>query len=145
MEITNAILTNYIDTTLTISVAFVGVGFALFTLFYAFIGNKKDEIKTINEEIKQNGNSITILRRKNSALNFINHMRNFNSYTIAITIISLTSTILTIILKYTFEYVDNKVYPYISITLLAIVISLFILLIILMYKILKHYKQYNSI
>lgn len=145
MEITNVILTDYIDTALTISAAFVGVGFALFTLFFAFIGNKKDEIKTINEEIKQNGNSVTILRRKNSAFNFINHMRNFNSYTIAITIIALLSTMLTIILKYTFEYVDNKVYPYISIILLMIIISLFILLIILMYKILRHYKQYNSI
>ena len=58
MKITNIFLADYIETTLTISIAFIGIGLTLFTLFYAFIGNKKDELKSINERISKEGNCL---------------------------------------------------------------------------------------
>lgn len=144
MEITYNILQDYINTALTISIAFIGIGFALFTLFYAFIGNKKDELKSLNEEIKKDNNSISILRRRNSAIKFINKMKSFNKYAIIIMFLSLFITLVLSVIKVGIQLISQIHYLYIFLFIVVLSISLFIILFILIYKMMRHYYQYTT-
>lgn len=144
MKITNIFLADYIETTLTISIAFIGIGLTLFTLFYAFIGNKKDELKSINERISKEGNSMSILRKRNSAMKFINKMLYFNHYSILLLITSLISTFITFVLKFCIDSILECYYLYIFIILSAFLFFSTTILMLLIIKMLRHYNSYTN-
>lgn len=144
MVITKIFLTEYIETCITISITFIGIGFTLFTLFYAFIGNKKDELKTINERIAQEGISMAILRRKNSAIKFINKMRYFNKYALLLLIISLIFTFITFTLKLSINLISIHYNLLIFVILSVFLLFITIILILLIINMLRHYNSYTK-
>ena len=97
--ITNEFILEYIDLSFNASIAFLGIGFTIFTLLYAFIQNKKDALKEIEEILKLEGGSISVLRKKNSAVKFISKMREINVDAIIIIISSFICFIITSITK----------------------------------------------
>lgn len=97
--ITNEFILEYIDLSFNVSIAFLGIGFTIFTLLYAFIQNKKDVLKEIEEIIKLEGGSMSVLRKKNSAVKFISKMRKINVDAIIIIISSFICLIITSITK----------------------------------------------
>lgn len=121
----NEVIVSIIDLSFNVSIAFLGIGFTLFTLLYAFIQNKKDALKDVEEILNTEGGSMTILRKRNSATKFIANMRKINIDAIIIIISSFICLAITSVLK----ILDIKV-PYVWTWVILIFISLYFLTII---------------
>lgn len=121
----NEVIVSIIDLSFNVSIAFLGIGFTLFTLLYAFIQNKKDALKDVEEILNTEGGSMTILRKRNSATKFIANMRKINIDAIIIIISSFICLAITSVLK----ILDIKV-PYVWTWVILIFIWLYFLTII---------------
>lgn len=95
--ITNELTISIVQTSQTISITFLGVGFAIFTLVYAFVHNKKEIKKELEELMKMEGISMTIARRINSADRFINKMHIVNIDAIVLMLLSFVGLLASII------------------------------------------------
>ena len=66
----------------------IGISLSIFTLLYSFILNKRDELKTISEQIKSNGKNPVIEQKERFAISYIRRLKKFNTNCLCIFIIS---------------------------------------------------------
>jgi hypothetical protein len=57
----------------------IGISLSIFTLLYSFILNKRDELKTISEQIKNGDKSPTLLQKERFAIKYIFHLKKINT------------------------------------------------------------------
>lgn len=105
---------------------FLGVGFAVFTLVYAFAQNKKDYLKEVEELIRIEGISATILRKRNSSNKFISKMYKISSDAILLVIISSIGLVMSYILDILIVNEDTFVYILVGILIILIAMVLYI-------------------
>ncbi len=92
-EIYETLLTIYF----TLATTFFASGLSVLTLSIAFISGKKDILKQITIEIENNGSSLSLAKKKDSAINFIRNMKKITNLAIATMGISIISLLLCII------------------------------------------------
>ena len=66
----------------------IGISLSIFTLFYSFILNKRDELKTISEQIKNGEISPTLAQKERFAIKYISRLRKINTNCLYIFIFS---------------------------------------------------------
>lgn len=66
----------------------IGISLSIFTLLYSFILTKRDELKTISEQIKNGDKSPTLLQKERFAIRYISRLKKFNTNCLYIFIIS---------------------------------------------------------
>lgn len=84
---------DYLSFILTISTTMLAVGVSVFTLTTAFIVNKRDALKEINDDIQNGGVSLTLAKRIKNAQIFIARMKNITNKSIWLMAVSLATLI----------------------------------------------------
>lgn len=141
MIITTDILTKYFDVAIVIFSTSLGIGFSVFTLFYSFIANKKDFLKEIKEEIINVGESVSMLRKRNNAIGFINSMKKINSITIILIIISFVSLMYSITLKLLLDTLSEDIYCLLLLSIIILALIIFGILILIFIKMILKYNR----
>lgn len=77
----------------------LGISFAVFTLAYGFIQNKKDTLKDVEELLKNEGASASLLRKYNSSIKFIARFKLINKDAIILVFMSFVGLL--------FSYIDS--------------------------------------
>ena len=66
----------------------IGISLSIFTLLYSFILNKRDELKSISEQIKSSGKNPSIEQKERFAINYIRRLKKFNTNCLCVFIVS---------------------------------------------------------
>lgn len=125
----------------------VGILVSIFVLLYSFISNKRDTLREISNQIKNEGvkNNPLLQQKENYAKVYINDMRNVNKPCICLLLISaihLSFTWVFLRIVPDTKYQLKRIGVYI---LGIIVVFLTIFIIIQMVTIYRHYKKYTKI
>ncbi len=117
----------------------LGIAFAVFTLAYAFIQNKKESLKEIEELIKNEGISTTLLRKRNSSTKFILKFKWINKDAVILIFISLIG----LMIGYVFEFIviHKDWYTYVLILILLFLIIMLFFLGKMTFRLLGIYKK----
>ena len=108
----------------SISSTFLSVGFAVYTLVLAFIQNKKDFLKEMDELINNEGISATLLRKSNGAKKFTSRMKSINKDALILVIASLVGLIVSYVLML-YRPVINQIYLLFLIAIILIAIGVY--------------------
>jgi ABC-type bacteriocin/lantibiotic exporter with double-glycine peptidase domain len=138
------ILIEYIDLAIVIFGVFLGLSFSAFTLFYSFMRNKKDYLNEVKETIKIEGVSVSILRKRNTAIKFISAFKKLNNYTIIIVVISFLSFLLSVCLKTVVNLICDSIYIYIQYATICLIIIVVILFAVMLLKMLITYRNFGK-
>jgi hypothetical protein len=65
-----------------------GVGLTVFTLLYSFILNKRDELRSISDEVKRGNNSPMLAQREDFAISYITRLKKANKHSFIAIIIT---------------------------------------------------------
>jgi hypothetical protein len=137
IEFANNILNDLWDFHLVL----IGISLSIFTLLYSFILSKRDDLKAISEQIKNDGKTPILAQREKFAVNYILRLKRINQNCICIFIVS---TFLCCCSWITLRLINDfhtalKQWIIIIIGILTIILCLYVA--VQFYKI---YKQYNS-
>ena len=122
-----------------------GVALSIFTLLYSFILSKRDELKSISEQVKTGDKSPMLAQRESFAKKYIIRLKSVNNHAIL--------TILVTFVMFLFAWISQRIIPDCSIQFKQIslyIISALTILIILyaifiFIKIYIHYKSETKI
>lgn len=119
----------------------VGISLSIFTLLYSFILNKRDELKTISEQIKSGDKSPTLKQKEQFAIKYISRLKKFNINCIYVFVIST--------LLCCWSWVTLRLIKDVQLSLkqwFMIIIAIFTILLCLYVstQFIKIYKHYNS-
>lgn len=118
---------------------FLGVGFAVFTLVYAFIQNKKDYLREVEDLLKNEGVSVTVLRKRNSGDKFIYMMSKISLDSIILVVISSLGLVLSYVLS--LLCICEKMYLYILVGVVIIFLAMAVYSIRIAMKLFVRYKK----
>lgn len=118
---------------------FLSVGLAVFTLAYAFIQNKKDYLKDIEDLLRLEGVSASVLRKRNSGAKFIAKMSKINSNAIVLVFISLFGLISSYLLS--LFCISDKVYTFITAGILILILSMIVYVLKITFKLLGGFNK----
>jgi hypothetical protein len=76
MEIST--INNYLSDLWNFHLVLIGISLSIFTLLYSFILNKRDELKTVSEQIKGGDKSPTLEQKERFAIKYISRLKKFN-------------------------------------------------------------------
>ena len=119
----------------------VGISLSIFTLLYSFILNKRDELKTISEQIKNGDKSPILVQKERFAIRYISRLKKFNTNCLFIFIFS---TLFCCWSWVTLRIINDcqimlKQWSMILIGVLTIILCLYVA-----FQFVKIYKHYNS-
>lgn len=126
-----------------IQLAFFGISITLFTVIFAFIISKRDELKLINFQIENGDDSPSIKQRRTFVLINLKKLKLINSYVLKIIISTFILFVFSFIISISnFPDVVNKYLFYLLYGGILIEIILFAILI---YKVIRHYTKSTKI
>lgn len=132
-------INNFATNFFNIQLAFFGISVTVFTVLFAFIISKRDEVKLINFQIEKGNNSPSLKQRKNFAISNITKLKSINSYTLKIVISTFILFVFSFVISnLTFK---NNTQVYVLYFLYSIIMLEFILIIVLFYKIIRYYLK----
>ena len=119
----------------------IGISLSIFTLLYSFILNKRDELKTISEQIKNGDKSPVLVQKERFAIKYISRLKKINTNCLVIFILS---TFLCCWSWVTLRLIKDshlilKQWFMIVIAFLTVILCLFVA-----YQFIKIYRHYNS-
>lgn len=126
-----------------IQLAFLGISTTVFTVLFAFILSKRDEIKLLNFEIEKGNKSPSIQQRRNFAISNVRKLKKINQK--ALFFIIITSFVFIIsffVSNFKFCSEANHIIYY---SLLLIVILEILLLLVVIVSMIKYYKKSTRI
>lgn len=134
---------DFINNFYNIQLVFLGISISVFTVMFAFIITKRDELKSLNSEIENGDNSPSVKQKRSFLISTIQKLIKINSYSI---IVMITSFILFIISFYisffNFKlFISNLVLIGLNLILLIEILLVFYLL----FRVLKYYKKMSKI
>jgi hypothetical protein len=141
MEMEISIINDILNDLWNFHLVLIGITLSVFILLYSFIISKRDDLKSISEQIKYNGTNPILTQKENFAIKYIQRLRKINKNCIYIFIISSVlccgSWIALRIIKD--DHIILK-----QVTLLAIGVLTITLCMYMAFQFLKIYRQYNS-
>jgi uncharacterized membrane protein HdeD (DUF308 family) len=119
----------------------IGISLSIFTLLYSFILNKRDELKTISEQIKNGDKSPILVQKERFAIRYISRLKKINTNCLFIFIFS---TLFCCWSWVTLRIISDcqimlKQWSMILIGVLTIILCLYVA-----FQFVKIYKHYNS-
>lgn len=139
------IISKYLDLSIVVFSTSLGIGFSAFTLLYSFIISKKESLKDIKEEITSKGDSVTLLRKRNNAIGYIDLLKEINKTIITLIIASFMSLIFSITSKLVIERILFEYYKYIYLALATLTLTITTLLAFIFIKMLIRYNNSTRI
>ncbi|WP_264509966.1 hypothetical protein [Flavobacterium sp. N1719] len=126
-----------------IQLAFFGISITVFTVLFAFILNKRDEIKLMNFQIEKGDNSPSLKQRRTFVLTNLKNLKSVNFYTLKIVISTFTFFVFSFIISnLNFNKILNE---YLLLLLYGIIFMEIILFALLIYKIIRYYSKSTKI
>lgn len=86
MEIST--INDYLSDLWDFHLVLIGISLSIFTLLYSFILNKRDELRTLSEQIKNSGTNPTLSQKEKFAVKYITRLKKLNQNCIYIFLIS---------------------------------------------------------
>ncbi len=116
-----------------------GIALSIFTLLYSFILSKRDELRSIAEQIKEGGKNPLIIQKESYAKKYINRLKKMNDHILALILSTFSLSIVgwiseRLVPDMWLEFKKNSLY---IITFLTILI--FFYTVLMFAKIYKHY------
>ena len=134
-------MTNIINQISNIQLALLGITITVFTVLYAFITTKKDELKNLSNQIKSGDKSPLILQKANFVTRNINKLKNINDKIIYVILFSFLFFSYTWIVSIFKICINNKNFLFI----ISILIIEFLVLSTLLVKTYFNYKKETKI
>jgi len=119
----------------------IGISLSIFTLLYSFILNKRGELKTISEQIKNSGKNPTIEQKERFAISYIRRLKKFNTNCLFIFIFS---TFFCCWSWVTLRLIKDSQLIIKQWFLILIAIMTVVLCLLVAYQFIKIYRHYNS-
>lgn len=136
-------LNNFATNFYNIQLAFFGISITVFTVIFAFIISKRDELKLINFQIEKGDNSPSLKQRRTFVLTNLKKLKSINFFTLKIVISTFVCFVLSFIISnVSFNAIINK---YLSLILYVIISLEIILFSVLIYKVIRHYENSTKI
>jgi hypothetical protein len=131
----NDFATNFFN----IQLAFFGISITVFTVFFAFILSKRDELKLINYQIEKGDNSPSLKQKRSFIINNIKKLTSINLFTLKVVISTFIFFIISFIISNTnFNKSLSNIILYALYIILAFEIIVFAILI---FRLLKYYNK----
>jgi Cft2 family RNA processing exonuclease len=134
-------ITNIINQISNIQLAILGITITVFTVLYAFIMTKKDELKILSNQIKIGDKSPLVLQKTNFVARNIIKLKKINDKVVYVILFSFVFFSYTWIVSLFKILINNKNFLFI---IIALVIE-FALLTLLLIKIFLNYKKETKI
>ncbi len=99
LMMTDSQYNSFLSLILTISTTLLSIGVSIFTLSTAFFVSKKDGLKEVNEQISQNGNSLTLAKRYRALKRFICVMKSISKQTLFVSLSSIVAIICVLVFR----------------------------------------------
>lgn len=136
-------LNNFATNFFNIQLAFFGISITVFTVIFAFILSKRDELKLINYQIEKGDNSPSLKQRRSFVINNIKKLSSINSYTLKVVICTFILFVLSFIISnnnFSLKTSNNMLnFLYFILALEVIVFA------ILVFKVVKYYGKSTKI
>ena len=135
----NDFATNFFN----IQLAFFGISITVFTVFFAFILSKRDELKLINYQIEKGDNSPSLKQKRSFIINNIKKLTSINQFTLKVVISTFICFIISFIISnINFNKNISNIFLYVLYIILAFEIVGFTILI---FRLLKYYNKSTKI
>lgn len=134
-------ITNIINQISNIQLAILGITITVFTVLYAFIMTKKDELKILSNQIKIGDKSPLVLQKANFVARNISKLKSINDKVVYVILFSFVFFSYTSVVSLFKNFINNKNFIFI-ITALIIEFSVLTLLLV---KIFLNYKKETKI
>lgn len=126
-----------------IQLAFFGISITVFTVLFAFILSKRDEIKLMNFQIEKGDNSPSLKQRRTFVLTNLKNLKSVNFYTLKIVISTFAFFVFSFIISnFNFNEILNE---YLLLVLYGVISIEIILFAFLIYKIIRYYLKSTKI
>ena len=126
-----------------IQLAFFGISITVFTVLFAFILSKRDEIKMMNFQIEKGDNSPNLKQRRTFVLTNLKNLKSVNFYTLKIVISTFAFFVFSFLISnFNFNKILNE---YLLLLLYGIISIEIILFAFLIYKIIRYYLKSTKI
>ena len=135
----NDFATNFFN----IQLAFFGISITVFTVFFAFIISKRDELKLTNYQIEKGDNSPSLKQKRSFIINNIQKLTSINLFTLKVLISTFVFFILSLIVAN--KNFSLKISTYILYALYLILAFEIIVFAILIFRLLKYYQKSTKI
>lgn len=135
----NDFATNFFN----IQLAFFGISITVFTVFFAFILSKRDELKLTNYQIEKGDNSPSLKQKRSFIINNIKKLSSINLFTLKVVISTFVFFILSFIISN--KNFSLKTSTYILFALYLILAFEIIVFAILIFRLLKYYQKSTKI
>lgn len=134
-------ITNIINQISNIQLAILGITITVFTVLYAFIMTKKDELKILSNQIKIGDKSPLVLQKANFVARNISKLKNINDKVVFVILFSFVFFSYTSVVSLFKIFINNKNFIFI---ITALIIE-FLVLTLLLVKIFLNYKKETKI
>jgi hypothetical protein len=134
-------ITNIINQISNIQLAILGITITVFTVLYAFIMTKKDELKILSNQIKIGDKSPLVLQKANFVARNISKLKNINDKVVYVILFSFVFFSYTSVVSLFKIFINNKNFIFI---ITALIIE-FLVLTLLLVKIFLNYKKETKI
>jgi hypothetical protein len=122
-----------------IQLAFCGISITVFTVIFAFIISKRDEIKLINFQMENGDNSPSVKQKRTFALINLKNLKAINLYTLKIIILTFIFFVFSLIISVSsFSEILNNYLLYFLYGVVSLEIIMFAGLI---HKVISNYKK----
>jgi hypothetical protein len=134
-------ITNIINQISNIQLAILGITITVFTVLYAFIMTKKDELKILSNQIKIGDKSPLVLQKANFVARNISKLKNINDKVVFVILFSFVFFSYTWVVSLFKILINNINFLFI---IIALIIE-FLVLTLLLVKIFLNYKKETKI
>lgn len=135
----NVFATNFFN----IQLALFGISITVFTVFFAFILSKRDELKLTNYQIEKGDNSPSLKQKRSFIINNIKKLTSINLFTLKVVISTFVFFILSFMIAN--KNFSLKISTYILYALYLILAFEIIVFAILIFRLLKYYQKSTKI
>lgn len=122
-----------------------GIGLSIFTLLYSFILNKRDELRSISEQVKSGNNSPILAQKETFAKRYIIRLKSANNHSAIIILISFILFVISWVSHRIISddcFCTKKIIMF-SVSVLTILVVFYAIFIFI--KVYNHYKQETKI
>ncbi|MDR3365714.1 MAG: hypothetical protein LBO71_01930 [Prevotellaceae bacterium] len=116
------------DILFPLSVAIFGISFTLFTLFFSFIFNKREELRNISDVIKEGKGTLETRKKEKFAVRHIHKLKSLNKHIIILLSFSFFISVGIFLCRKSTNHIVEKICIILAIGLILYLVILFCLI-----------------
>jgi hypothetical protein len=126
------------DVIFPISIAIFGIAFTLFTLFFSFIFNKREELRNISNTIKDGNGTLETKKKEKLAVRHIQKLKFLNNNTVILLSFSFLISVGIFLCRKSTNIIAERI-------CIGLTIGIIIYLVILFFLIMIYYRKSTKI